>query len=85
MYCGSDFLALSLDVDENASALVVKTLAVIVVTDLFADFSSDLFIVDGSSINEGFTEKTDQLGLGGGLNTNLAVWVDGEAGVEDGV
>ena len=85
MYCGSDFLALSLDVDENASALVVKTLAVIVITDLFADFSSDLFVVDGSSINEGFTEKTDQLGLGGGLNSNFAVWVDGEAGVEDGV
>lgn len=83
--CGSDFLALSLDVDENASALVVKTLAVIIITDLLADFSCDLLVVDCTSIDESLSEEADQLGLGGGLNTDLAVGVDGEAGVEDGV
>lgn len=85
MHCSSDFLALSLNVDENAGVLVVKTLGVIIITDLFADFSCDLFVVDSTSIDEGFSEKTDQLGLGGGLNTDFTVWVDGEAGVEDGI
>lgn len=75
--------ALSLNVDEDGHGLIVETLLVVVVTNLLADVSSNLLIVDGRATNEGLTEKADHLGLGCGLEADLAVLVLSDALVEN--
>ena len=75
--------ALSLNVDKDGHGLIVETLLVVVVTNLLADVSSYLLIVDGRATNEGLTEKADHLGLGCGLEADLAVLVLSDALVED--
>ncbi len=79
----SNLGALSLNVDEDGHSLVVKTLLIIIVSNLLANVSSNLFVVNGRASNECLTEKADHLGLGGGLETNFAVLVLSDALVED--
>jgi hypothetical protein len=57
--CVSDLGALSLDVDEDRHGLVVETLVVVVVTDLLANLSGDLLIVDGGACHEGLSQEDD--------------------------
>jgi hypothetical protein len=54
-----DFLTLVLDVNENSHVVVVETLAVLIITNFFADFSCDLLVVDSWAIDMGFSKETD--------------------------
>jgi hypothetical protein len=56
-----------------------------VIADLLANLSGNLLVVDSGASNEGFTEEANHLGLGGGLEADLAMLVLADALVEDSV
>ena len=85
MDCLSDLLTLSLDIDEDGHGLVIEALVLIVIADLLADLSCNLLVVDGRASNKSLTEEADHLGLGGGLEANLACLVLANALVKDSV
>mmetsp|Transcript_22011 Transcript_22011/g.46323 ORF Transcript_22011/g.46323 Transcript_22011/m.46323 type:complete len:350 (+) Transcript_22011:269-1318(+) len=79
-----DVRTLLLQRHDNVAGLVIQPLRRVVVAGVADGVAYDLLVVDGGGRGD-FAEEEDHAGFGDGFAGDAGGWVEGEAGVEDGV
>lgn len=80
----SNIGALLFDGDQNVASLVIESLGRIIESDSLNGITDDLLVIN-LGLGGNFTENEDHSSLGCGFTSNFAVWVFGEASIQNGV